>query len=278
MLKMTNEKFSVSMCVYGKDNPDWFREAVNSILSQSVPPDEVVLVVDGPVPDTLGDVIDSFENGDAFRVIRLPENRGHGDARRIGLANCTHEIVALMDADDIALPDRFEKQIAAMTKDPALSIIGGKIAEFMDAEDNIIGYRTVPTAHGDICSYMKRRCPFNQMTVMFRKSHVEEAGGYLDWYCDEDYYLWARMYLAGMRFANLPDTLVHARVNADTYCRRGGKRYFQSEAKLQGYMLKNKIISLPRYLINVTERFLLQILMPNSLRSLVFKKFARSKT
>ena len=278
MLKMTNEKFSVSMCVYGKDNPDWFREAVNSILSQSVPPDEVVLVVDGPVPDTLGDVIDSFENGDAFRVIRLPENRGHGDARRIGLANCTHEIVALMDADDIALPDRFEKQIAAMTKDPALSIIGGKIAEFMDAEDNIIGYRTVPTAHGDICSYMKRRCPFNQMTVMFRKSHVEEAGGYLDWYCDEDYYLWARMYLAGMRFANLPDTLVHARVNADTYCRRGGKRYFQSEAKLQGYMLKNKIISLPRYLINVTERFLLQILVPNSLRSLVFKKFARSKT
>ncbi|MBQ8746653.1 MAG: glycosyltransferase [Clostridia bacterium] len=275
---MTNEKFSVSMCVYGKDNPDWFREAVNSILSQSVPPDEVVLVVDGPVPDTLGDVIDSFENGDTFRVIRLPENRGHGDARRIGLANCTHEIVALMDADDIALPDRFEKQIAAMTKDPALSIIGGKIAEFMDAEDNIIGYRTVPTAHGDICSYMKRRCPFNQMTVMFRKSHVEEAGGYLDWYCDEDYYLWARMYLAGMRFANLPDTLVHARVNADTYCRRGGKRYFQSEAKLQGYMLKKKIISLPRYLINVTERFILQILMPNSLRSLVFKKFARSKT
>lgn len=277
MLKMTNEKFSVSMCVYGKDNPDWFREAVNSILSQSVPPDEVVLVVDGPVPDTLGDVIDSFENGDAFRVIRLPENRGHGDARRIGLANCTHEIVALMDADDIALPDRFEKQIAAMTKDPALSIIGGKIAEFMDAEDNIIGYRTVPTAHGDICSYMKRRCPFNQMTVMFRKSHVEEAGGYLDWYCDEDYYLWVRMYLAGMRFANLPDTLAHARVNADTYCRRGGKRYFQSEAKLQRYMLKNKIISLPRYLINVTERFILQILMPNSLRSLVFKKFARSK-
>ena len=278
MLKMTIEKFSVSMCVYGKDNPDWFREAVNSILSQSVPPDEVVLVVDGPVPDTLGDVIDSFENGDAFRVIRLPENRGHGDARRIGLANCTHEIVALMDADDIALPDRFEKQIAAMTKDPALSIIGGKIAEFMGSEDNIIGYRTVPTAHGDICSYMKRRCPFNQMTVMFRKSHVEEAGGYLDWYCDEDYYLWARMYLAGMRFANLPDTLVHARVNTDTYCRRGGKRYFQSEAKLQGYMLKNKIISLPRYLINVTERFILQILMPNSLRSLVFKKFARSKT
>lgn len=271
-------RFSVSMCVYGKDNPDWFREAVNSILSQSVPPDEVVLVVDGPVPDALGDVIDSFENGDAFRVIRLPENRGHGDARRIGLANCTHEIVALMDADDIALPDRFEKQIAAMTKDPALSIIGGKIAEFIDSEDNIIGYRTVPTAHNDICSYMKRRCPFNQVTVMFRKSHIEEAGGYLDWYCDEDYYLWARMYLAGMRFANLPDTLVHARVNADTYCRRGGKRYFQSEAKLQGYMLKKKIISLPRYLINVTERFLLQILMPNSLRSLIFKKFARSKT
>lgn len=271
-------RFSVSMCVYGKDNPDWFREAVDSILSQSVPADEIVLVVDGPVPETLGALIGEYESRGAMRVIRLPENRGHGEARRIGLQSCTHEIVALMDADDISLPDRFEKQIAVLTKDPSLSIVGGKIAEFTDTEDNIIGYRTVPTEHGEICTYLKRRCPFNQVTVMFRKSHIEEAGGYLDWYCDEDYYLWARMYLAGMRFANLPDTLVHVRVCKDTYCRRGGKRYFQSEAKLQGYMLKNRIITLPQYLINVGQRFVLQILMPNGLRSLIFKKFARSKS
>ncbi len=270
-------RFSVSMCVYGKDNPDWFREAADSLLNQSVPADEIVLIVDGPVPEALGAVIGEYESTGAMRVIRLPENRGHGEARRIGLASCTHEIVALMDADDIALPDRFEKQIAALEKDPTLSIVGGKIAEFIGTEDNVIGCRTVPCAHGDICTYMKRRCPFNQVTVMFRKSHAEEAGGYLDWYCDEDYYLWARMYLAGMRFENLPDTLVHVRVNPDTYCRRGGRKYFVSEAKLQGYMLKNKIITLPRYLVNVAQRFVLQMLMPSPLRAYIFKKFARSK-
>ncbi len=269
--------FSVSMCVYGKDDPAWFAQAVNSILSQSMPPDEVVLVVDGPVPEELGAVISSYESGETFRVIRLPENRGHGEARRVGLSHCTYDLVALMDADDIALPDRFEKQLAVFSADPSLSIVGGKIAEFIDSEDNVVGCRVVPEKHDEIVAYMKKRCPFNQMTVMFRKSDVQKAGGYLDWYCDEDYYLWVRMYLAGARFANLSDTLAHVRVGKDMYRRRGGWKYFKSERKLQKYMRKQGVIGYGTYLSNVTKRLILQVLMPNGLRSWVFKRFARSK-
>lgn len=272
---MEQMKFSVSMCVYGKDNPDWFRTAVDSILHQTCPPDEVVLVVDGPVPQELGTVIQGYEAEPSFRVIRLEVNQGHGEARRIGLGACTNELVAIMDADDISLPDRFEKQLAVLAQDPSTDIVGGNIREFIGEPDHVVGERTVPTADSDIKVYMKKRCPMNLVTVMFKKASVEEAGGFIDWYCEEDYYLWLRMAQKNMKFANVPEALVNVRVGEEMYRRRGGVRYFKSEAKLQKYMRKNKIIGFGTYAVNVGKRLIVQVLLPNRIRGWVFKKFAR---
>ena len=267
--------FSVSMCVYGGDDPAWFAAAVDSVVNQTVVPDEVVIVVDGPVPSALDAVIRGYESDPLFKVIRLAENRGHGEARRVGLQHCTHDIVALMDSDDLSRPDRFEKQLAAL--EDGVAIVGGQITEFIGTPDNVVGKRIVPTTDGEIKEYLKKRCPMNQVTVMLRKSAVEQVGGYIDWYCEEDYYLWLRMHLAGMTFANVSDVLVDVRVGADMYRRRGGWRYFKSEAKLQGYMLQHRVIGPVRYLINVNQRLILQVLMPNRLRGWIFKRFARSE-
>ena len=268
-------KFSVSMCVYGGDNAEHFCTAVDSILNQTAPPDEVVLVVDGPVPDELDAVIAGYEAMPLFRVIRFPENRGHGEARRAGLAACQNDLVAIMDADNISTPDRFARQVAVMEADPGLAIVGGNITEFVGEPENVVGRREVPPTDAEIKEYMKFRCPMNLVTVMFRKSMVEEAGGFIDWYCEEDYYLWLRMALAGMRFENVPECVVNVRVGADMYRRRGGWRYFKSERALQKYMRKNRIIGYGTYLKNVTKRLIVQVLLPNRLRGWVFKKFAR---
>lgn len=272
---MAELKFSVSLCVYGGDNPQWFKTAVDSILDQTAVPDEVVLVVDGPVPEPLENVISKYETVPVFKVIRLESNRGHGEARRAGLENCSNELVALMDADDISLPNRFEKQLAAFAKDPELDIVGGNITEFQGTPDNKVGQRTVPFDDSEIKEYMKKRCPMNQVTVMFKKSSVDSVGGYIDWYCEEDYYLWLRMALSKMKFANVPDILVNVRIGEEMYGRRGGLRYFKSEAKLQKYMLKEKIIGFPTYCVNVLKRLTVQVLLPNRLRGWVFRKFAR---
>lgn len=268
-------KFSVAMCVYDGDNPEWFRIAVNSILNQSVAPSEVVLVVDGPINQVLDGIVCEYEINPIFKVVRLPENQGHGNARRASLENCTNELVALMDADDISLTDRFEKQINEFAKDGSLSIVGGNISEFIDSEENIVGYRVVPQAHQQIVEYLRKRCPFNQVSVMFNKKDVEKVGGYIDWFWEEDYYLWLRMYLADCKFKNVSDTLVNVRVGKEMYARRGGWKYFKSERALQKYMRKNKIIGFGTYFINVAKRFVVQVLMPNKLRGWVFKKFAR---
>lgn len=269
------QQFSVSMCVYEKDNPLWFRQALDSILNQTVPPSEVVLVVDGSIPKGLNRVVADYEQRPDFRVIRLPENVGHGNARRKGLENCTYELVALMDADDISAPDRFERQLKLFREQPELAVVGGNITEFLDTPDNVVGARVVETTDAAIRRDLKKRCPMNQVTVMFRKSSVEEAGGFMDWFCEEDYYLWLRLYLNGAVFANVSEYLVNVRVGKDMYRRRGGIRYFLSEAKLQKYMLDNKIIGPGTFTVNVCKRLIVQILLPNGLRSWVFQKFAR---
>ena len=273
----SDKKISVSMCVYGKDNPEHFKIAVDSILQQTTKPDEVVLVVDGPVPDELDKIISSYEETPIFKVIRLPENVGHGEARRTGLRNCKNELVALMDADDISLPRRFEEQLEAFRKDEELVIVGSHISEFIGEESNIVSYRRVSLTDEEIKVDMKKRCPMNQVTVMFRRSAVEKVGGYIDWYCEEDYYLWLRLMLDGAKFANCDSILVNVRTGEGMYSRRGGIPYFKSEAKLQGYMLKNHVIGVLDYIVNVAKRFVVQVLMPNKIRGFVFKKFAREK-
>lgn len=274
---MEYPKFSVAMCVYGGDNPEWFRTAVESVLHQTVQPDEVVLVVDGPVPEGIDLLVQTYEGYDQFKVIRLAENQGHGNARRTSLEHCSNELVALMDADDISVPNRFELQLAQFAKEPKLSIVGGNITEFCEEPDNVVGVRNVPQSDSEIKEYMKYRCPMNQVTVMFKKSDVTTVGGYIDWYCEEDYYLWLRMYLAGLKFANVHQVLVNVRVGEEMYQRRGGLRYFKSEAELQKYMLDNRVIGLRTYLINVNKRLIVQVLLPNRLRGWVFQKFARSR-
>ncbi len=268
--------FSVAMCVYGKDNAEHFKLAVDSVLNQSAKPDEIVIVVDGPIPKKLQEVVSIYEQNPIFKIVRLKENQGHGIARRTSLSHCSYDIVALMDADDICVPQRFEKQLEFLKNNSDVDIVGGNIAEFINTVDNVVGYRNIPCEDKDIKLYMKKRCPMNQMTVMFRKKSIDLVGGYLDWYCEEDYYLWLRMYLADMRFANIDEIFVNVRVGKEMYQRRGGIKYFKSEARLQKYMLNKKIINFPTYISNVTKRLIVQVLLPNRLRGWVFKKIART--
>ena len=273
-------RFSVSMCVYGGDDSDHFDAALNSVIDQTVRPSEVVLTVDGPVPESIEAVIEKYRNilpdlAVAFKVVYLEKNMGHGEARRISFDQCTCDLIALMDADDLAVPERFEKQLAYYARYPELSAVGGYIREFVGMPENGAGKRIVPETDKDIKEYMKKRCPMNQVTVMLRKKAVREVGGYLDWYCNEDYYLWIRLALAGYQFGNVREKLVDVRVGEETYRRRGGLKYFKSEAGLQRFMLKKKVIGFGRYVINISERLILQVLMPNKLRRYLYQKLAR---
>lgn len=271
-------KFSVCMSVYRNDNPNDFKTAFHSIYEkQSIKPDEIILVVDGPVGKELLDVISELESEcDILKVIPLSQNMGHAIARQTALVATKNELVAVMDADDIAVSTRFEKQLVIFSKCPEVSVVGGIINEFVDYPENVVGIRICPEYDSDIKTYLKSRCPMNLVTVMLRKSDVLSVGGYKDWYCEEDYYLWIRLALAGHKFYNIQENLVNVRVGKEMYKRRGGLKYFKSEHHLQKYMLGQRLITMPQYFFNVLIRFVVQVLMPNSLRGWFFSKFARS--
>ena len=268
--------FSVSMSVYEKDNPHYFKVALESVFNQTVEPTEVVLVVDGPIPEETSRIIETMQDKHKnLKVVHLEKNMGHGESRRVGLENCAYELVALMDSDDICVPDRFEKELQCFENDKDLSVVSGYVREFEDEVDNIIGIRKVPLEDDEIKQYLKSHCPVNQNVAMFRKSHVNNVGSFIDWYCEEDYFLWIRMSLGGCKFKNLPEIFAYQRMSHDSYKRRGGLRYFKSEAALQMYMYKNKVISFARLIINVSIRFIGQILFPSRLRKWTYKKLFR---
>ena len=276
MVEITKRVFSVCMSVYKNDNTTDLAEAVLSIYNQTCPPSEIILVIDGPVPETMHKTIDALvRKTGIMRVIPLEKNMGHAIARQTGLEAAKNDLCAVMDADDLSVPDRFEKQLKVFEEYPDVSVVGGLINEFIHTIDNVVGSRIVPKNDADVKAYLRSRCPMNLVTVMFKKSDVMKVGGYQDWYCEEDYYLWIRLVLAGYKFYNIQENLVYVRVGKEMYQRRGGKKYFHSEARLQKYMLDYKLISYPKYVYNIIIRWVVQVAMPNELRGWVFRVFAR---
>lgn len=268
--------FSVCMSVYKNDDPTDFTEAVFSVFKQSCPPDEIVLVIDGPIPQPLMEAIKKLQKViPILKVIPLAQNMGHAVARQTGLEAAKNDLCAVMDADDLSVPNRFEKQLKVFEEHPEVSVVGGIINEFIQTTENVVGTRMVPENDADIKEYLRSRCPMNLVTVMLKKSDVMKVGGYRDWYCEEDYYLWIRLTLAGYKFYNIQDNLVNVRVGEEMYQRRGGKKYFDSEVRLQKYMLNHNLISFPNYLYNVLVRFIVQVALPNKLRGWVFQTYAR---
>lgn len=276
MKYIKNINFSVLMSVYENDRVDYLKVALESTINQTLPPNEIVLVIDGPISEDMFKFIDEFKHKyDFLKAVFLPENKGLGNALREGMKHCSNEIIARMDSDDINKIDRFEKQMKYLKKYKNITIVGSCIIEFQNDIKNIIAKRIVPEKHEEIVKYLKKRCPFNHMSVMFKKSCVEKSGGYLDWHYNEDYYLWIRMYLNKEIFYNIQEPLIYVRVGQDTYKRRGGWKYFKSETELQYYMLKNKVIYFDCFILNVFLRMVIQIVMPADIRALFYRKLVR---
>lgn len=268
--------FTVCMSVYKNDKASDFIQAFHSICNQTMPPSEIILVEDGPIAEDLEKKIINLERTISYlKVIRLEYNVGHAGARQTALEAATNEFIAIMDSDDLSIQNRFELQLKAFDEHPEVSVIGGLIKEFIESPENIVGERIVPQNDVEIKVYLKTRCPMNLVTVMYRKSDVQKVGGFIDWYCEEDYFLWVRLAQNGFRFYNIQENLVNVRVGKEMYSRRGGWKYFKSEARLQWYMFQNGLIGFPRYVFNTAGRFVIQIMMPNKFRGFLFQKLFR---
>lgn len=218
---MKKMEYSVLLTVYRSDNPEYFRLALESMVNQTTPSDDIVVVKDGPVPETIESVIRELsEKCPAIHPLQLEKNMGLGLALNEGLKVCQNELVARMDSDDISLLDRCEKQLAMFEADPELDIAGCPVKEFEGTPENIVGKRDVPLDNESIHKYNRRRDPFNHPTVMYRKSKVMKYGPYGNYRKNQDTDLWIKLLSNGCKAANHPEYLLMFRFDEGTYKKR----------------------------------------------------------
>lgn len=269
-------KFSVLMAIYINDKPRYLKEALESILYQSKLPNEIVIVQDGIITKELESILNKYiKNYDGlFKIVKLEKNVGLGNALAKGINECSNEIIARMDSDDICVQNRFEKQIKIFRDNKNIDIVGSSIYEFYESKDKIKAERKVPSLHSKIVNYAKKRNPMNHMTVMYKKSCVVAAGNYKDMLYCEDYYLWVRMIVSGCTFYNIEEPLVYARTGQDMYKRRGGVNYIKSEYRLQKELNKLGFIDKKAGVFNFIIRSIPRII-PNKLREIIYLKILR---
>lgn len=239
---------------------------------QTLKPNEVVLVHDGKLTDELYASIDKWnkELGNLFKHVIIEKNVGLGHALNIGLENCNYEMVARMDPDDISLPYRFERQIEVF-KQCDVDICGSWIGEFDKDENNIVSYRKTPQTHEKIVSFAKKRNPINHPSVMYKKSMVNNSGGYNKMAGFQDYYLWCRMILEGAKFYNIPEPLVRMRAGYSQIERRSGMKYAVEEINFQRELYRLGFLNIFEFAANVLIRFASRV-FPKKIIKQIYKR------
>lgn len=267
--------YSVLMSVYQKDHPEWLDVAMESMLRQTYPPFEFVLVEDGPLTEDLYRVIENKQRNYPGIIHRIPleQNRGLGLALRCGMEKCHSEWIARMDSDDYARPDRMEKQMKVAMKQ-SVDIVGSDIYEFQGEISNRTALRAFPETSEELAQFARRKTPFAHPSVLLKRSSVLAAGNYTDAYLHEDYDLFLRMLVNGCRGYTVKEPLVFMRVNDDFYMRRGGLKYLCKLLSFNYKVYKKHWIGTDDFLVRSCGNIVV-CLLPNRLRVWFYKHYLR---
>lgn len=269
------EDFSVLISIYKKENPNWFREALDSVFAQSLQPTEIVLVEDGPLTPELYAVIDEYkERYPIFNIVKNETNLGLGLALRNGVEASKTEFLARMDTDDIIPPYRFEHQMKKIVE--GYDVVSSWSQLFIGSMDNVIAVKTRPENHEDIVKLAHRRSPICHASTVFRKSALLKAGNYQHCKLYEDYHLVARLIMSGAKFYNMQEVLYYVRTTSEQMNRRSGLEYLKTELSFFKEFRKMGFFTTKDYLINSSMRVVVR-LMPNSFRQKVLTRIWKHK-
>lgn len=264
------------MSLYKKDNPEWLKVSIDSMLAQTKKAHEFVIIKDGPLTEQLNELLQEYQKlyPGLFKIHSFETNQGLGRALAYGVTLCESNLIARMDADDYSIPTRCEQQINKFNDDPSLDVIGSNVKEFINSMDNVVSYVNLPELNNNIVKFAKRRCPVRHPSLMYKKDKVLLSGNYRDFRHAQDYNLIVHMILKGCKFYNFQDYFVYMRVNEDFYKRRGGLKQFNIVLKLKREFLKLGFYSYTDFLVSGVGNALI-CLMPNNIRGLIYKKILR---
>lgn len=233
-------------------------ECFESIAKQSLKPNEVVVVHDGPLTPALYEVLAKWEQKLPLKQIILEKNVGLGEALNKGLEACSNDLIARVDTDDINHLDRFEKQVKYMDSNPDVFAASSDVNEFETDPNKPSRVKKVPCSD-NVLEYSLKRNPLNHMATIFRRHAVIEVGGYKHHLYMEDYNLWLRLQAKGYKISNIQEALVSARVGNGMLERRRGLPYAMSELAMGRIMYQLNLAKGPKVALYFFARALTRI-------------------
>lgn len=270
-------QLSCLMSIYLGTQAQQLKLTLDSLAAQTRPADEIVLVEDGPISPEVQQLVAEFkQQHPQLRSVVLAENGGLGRALAAGLATIEKDYVARIDSDDVAFPQRFEKQLAFFSSQPAnTAAVGTPVAEFEHTPGDRDTIRRLPESAAECARYVKLNSPLNHPSVMMRTKLIKEVGGYQPVHQMEDYDLWARLISAGYQLVNMPEALTYFRVDDAQFARRTGKGMFAAEKQMQRNLVSYGLVSRPRALLNLMLRSAYRMLPRGILRRAYGRLFHR---
>ena len=227
---------SVLLSLYNKESSVYLEMSLRSIFTQTIMPNQVVLVLDGPIGEELQAVVDKYKQKyPVLEVYPQPVNRGLSTALNIGLEKCRNEIVFRMDTDDLCYPNRFERVLQEYKNNPDLEVVGS-FATMIDEDGNEIKRMTAPVSQEEIYKNVWT-CPFIHPTVSFKKSALLRAGSYNpnSGPRQDDYELWFRCVEHGLKCKNIDEPLLYYRFFKDSVARNNFKvGWWRAKVGLKG--------------------------------------------
>ena len=270
--------FAAMLCLYRNNIASEVEEALSSAFDfQILPPSQLIAVFDGPVPDDVINVVDRFAQDHDVKRLGFEVSQGHGAARAAAVDACTHDWIAIIDADDVSMPHRFDRLFELAIRNPVSAVIGGGLIEFeVEGGEKVFGHTVnYPVTSKEVRRYLALRSPIAQPTSILRIAAIKEVGNYQYWFNNEDYYLWIRLASAGYELLNVPEPVLWFRTNPNLFIRRGGAKYWWNEVRLQFFSYRKGVATLGRFLSGVVIRFVVQVVIPANLRALFYKRVLR---
>ena len=243
------QTITVGIPFHSTTNVLQFCEAVNSILNQTLIPDEIHLIQDGFIPDDLLETVNFYVRSISYvKHILLPQNLGLSHAINISVLSTTSKYYARMDSDDISFPERLEKQVLFLEDNPNIEILGAWAQEFKNNDNIGQGFiRKVPQVQSKMAELLHYRNPLIHPTVVFRRSVFAKIGLYdSNFRLEEDLELWSRAFKMNVGITNLSEVLLHYRFDGSGVNRRASAIKYQIYVRCnyRTYSLKLNLLKL----------------------------------
>ena len=274
----TYERYSAVVPVYYKESPRNLNNSISSIYAQSIPPSETILVCDGPLTVELDSAIEKLTaTYGSLRVLRLEENKGAAVANERGVALCQNDLIEKLGSDDICCPMRAEVLLKEFERNPSLAVVGGYMQAYRVTPGDCDEIREVPTDPMEIIKYARRRSPFDDATVIVRKSAIESVGGYdPNMVRAQDYDLYSRILQAGYPVKNIGVVLTYFQEDEDAFLRRKTLKHTRCFIRARWRILRRGGSGIFDFLVPCASQILI-MLLPNPFLISFYKRFLRKK-